>query len=73
MSILFGQAVSIFALSAVRRRPQLRILGLAALLAQVGAFSVFTYAPPHLMLFKDARNGLYGLSAYDGLSHHRAE
>lgn len=73
ISILFGQAVSIFALPAVRRRPQVRILGLAALLAQVGAFSAFSYAPPHLILFKDARNGLYGLAAYDALSRHRAD
>lgn len=73
ISILCGQAVSIVALPAVRRRPQVRILGLAALLVQVGAFSTFSYAPPHLVLFEDARNGLYGLSAYDELSHHRAD
>lgn len=73
VSILFGQAVSILALPAVRRRRQVRILGLAALLAQIGAFSAFSYTPPHLMLFKDARNGLYGLSAYDAIPHHRAD
>ena len=73
ISIVFGQAASIFALPCVRRRPQVRILGLAALLAQVGAFSAFSYAPPHLTLFKDARNGHYGLSASDALSHLRAD
>lgn len=73
MSILIGQAVSNFALSAVRSSRLVRILGQAALVAQVGAFSVFSYAPPHLMLFKDARNGLYGLAAYEARSHHRAE
>jgi hypothetical protein len=73
IAILIGQSVSILALSAVRRRPVLRIVGLTALIAQIGAFSAFTFAPPHLMLFKDQRNGLYGLAASDAISHRRAD
>jgi hypothetical protein len=69
MAILIGQSISNLALSAVRRSPGLRIVGLAALFAQIAAFSAFSYMPPHLILFEDGRNGLYGLSAYEGPSH----
>ena len=68
MAIVAGQAVSNAMLSLVRGISLFRLLGLALLLAQVAAFSTFSYAPPHLPLFEDRRNGQYGLSAYEGLS-----
>lgn len=73
LAILIGQAVSILALYVVHGRPGLQIVGLAALFAQIVAFSAFTYAPPHLFLFKDTRNGLYGLAAFKGPSRHHVD
>jgi hypothetical protein len=69
MAILIGQSISNLALSAVRRSLVLGIVGLAALFAQIAVFSACSYMPPHLTLFEDRRNGLCGLSAYEGPSH----
>lgn len=72
MAIVVGQAVSNVTLSMVRGSSRFRRLGLVTLLAQIAAFSTFSYAPPHLPLFEDGRNGRYGLSAYESLSGHPA-
>jgi hypothetical protein len=54
----------------IMRLPELsnsiRYLSAAVLIAMTLAFPIFTYYPPHLALFRDSRNGGYGIPA--GLS-----
>ncbi|MEO1204779.1 MAG: DUF6512 family protein [Pseudomonadota bacterium] len=71
IAILVGQTVSNLALRAVGRRKVLPMVGMTMLLLQLAAFAAFTFAPPHLMLFQDGRNGLYGVSAYGDSDQHQ--
>ena len=73
VAILIGQVVANLALAAVSSRAGFRYLGLAALVLQIAAFSSFTYAPPHFMLFEDGRNGKYGLAAHGDSSRPHAD
>ncbi len=65
LAILLGQIASRRLARRGGADAGLRALGLALLVAQLGAFSAFTYAAPRLFLFEDPRNGRYGLEAYE--------
>jgi len=70
LAIAAGQAVFLATAWRTSRSKHLRMIGLALVVMQVLAFSAFTYWPPHLRIFQDPRNGLYGLEAHIGESAH---
>jgi hypothetical protein len=62
LAVALGQALSAVLLA--RRWPRwARRAGTALLLAQVAAFSLFTFHPPAHWLFLEARSGTYGIPA----------
>ena len=56
-----GQLVSYVLLTARDASRPLNLVGLAALLLLGAAFMAFTFAPPHLPIFRDAVTGSYGI------------
>jgi hypothetical protein len=64
LAICVGQLVSFLLLAnqTSLRRPVV-VLGLAALLLQLAAYSLFTFFPPDHWLFIEARTGLMGIPA----------
>lgn len=63
LAIAIGQVLAAELTPPMRRRGAFRRIGAALLIGQVAAFALFTYLPPPFELFKDPRNGRYGLEA----------
>ncbi len=61
LAVLIGQIVSVLFGIHGRPTPALLTLGLGLLIAQLAAYSFFTFFPPDLWLFVDSRNGLRGI------------
>lgn len=63
VAVAVGQLTAAVLLVRLERRPAawLHPLGIVLLLAQVLAYSLFTYLPPPLLLFEEERSGRYGI------------
>jgi hypothetical protein len=63
VAVAVGQLTAAVLLGRLERRPAawLHPLGTVLLLAQVLAYSLFTYLPPPLALFEEERSGRYGI------------
>ncbi len=61
VAIAIGQFVS-YSILVTKQVPRwLNMLGLAVLVALVGAFVMFTFLPPQLLIFRDSITGTYGI------------
>ena len=65
IAILIGRIAALALPPLLTRAPLWRGIGLTLLVGQAVAFSLFTFAPPQAELFRDGRNGLYGLAAHE--------
>lgn len=62
IAVSTGQLVSYWVLRAGRSSGGLNMVGLAAVLLLAVGFTVLTFAPPRLAIFRDSTTGAYGIS-----------
>lgn len=62
ISVALGQVASVAFVSTAAVRPILRRAALLLLAAQIVAFATLTYFPPQWELFRDPRDGSYGIA-----------
>jgi hypothetical protein len=62
VAVIIGQLASYKLLTYKRLPPNLNLTAVAALIALALAFSMFTFYPPNLSIFKDAVMGGYGIT-----------
>ncbi|UCE18430.1 MAG: hypothetical protein JSV84_16495 [Gemmatimonadota bacterium] len=61
ISIAIGQLVSYKLLTAPEKSPPAKLCAVIVMVMLIAAFSMFTYYPPHIFLFEDARTQNYGI------------
>jgi hypothetical protein len=69
IAVVLGQWLSYRVLIAAPQRKFLQQLALAGLVVLALDFAAFSYAPPHIFLFRDSRTQEYGMHTAEDMSH----